>query len=56
VRWQTTLGFARNYTIMDRSQLAGILPDNVAQLFAEDASWAEAETKRLPLKKPSLFR
>lgn len=53
VRWRTLLGYARNYTKMDRSQLAGIVPDNVAQLFAEDASWKSDETSGNKTKYPT---
>lgn len=39
-RWKTSLAYQRNYTIMDRSQLAGSLSDANVQLYAQDAMWA----------------
>lgn len=38
-RWKTLLAYRRNYTVMDVSQLAGVLSDSAKQLLAEDALW-----------------
>lgn len=43
VRWKTALGYQRNFTVMDVSQLAGALSDSSKQLLAEDAQWKEDE-------------
>lgn len=38
-RWRTSIGYQRNYTIMNRSMLAGVISDSDAQRLAEDALW-----------------
>ena len=38
-RWRTSVAYQRNYTIMDRSMLAGSLSDADVQLYAEEALW-----------------